>query len=259
MRGGGREKGSLSVHSLSRPDARVPSFSAEMARKGRKGGARKAADSVEGAHDEPDAPQPSDDSLAATAPAVDLSTAPLDSTDQHLPAETSVAESAAVDVEKSGVNDRHAMDVDEAPLAGPSVEVPDGQNAAAASQLTAPSPFAGMTAPFSLANLPPIPSTSHAQLPKQEYTLAEIEQWRTQQVDQKQNEVSAPQRISCSFAPPASLTTVYASQLADIVDKHDDLVRELFHLDRFVTLIGFDPAVAKGEDLCSWLLARSDC
>lgn len=35
-------------------------------------------------------------------------------------------------------------------------------------------------------------------------------------------------------------------QLAAIVDKHDDYVRELFHLDRFVTLIGFDPAIAKG-------------
>lgn len=32
-----------------------------------------------------------------------------------------------------------------------------------------------------------------------------------------------------------------------IVDRHDDYVRELFHLDRFVTLIGFDPISAKGS------------
>lgn len=36
------------------------------------------------------------------------------------------------------------------------------------------------------------------------------------------------------------------SQLTEIVDRHDDLVRELFHLDRFVTLVGYDPADAKG-------------
>lgn len=35
------------------------------------------------------------------------------------------------------------------------------------------------------------------------------------------------------------------SQLAEVVDEHDDLVRELFHLDRFVTLIGYDPIQAK--------------
>lgn len=35
------------------------------------------------------------------------------------------------------------------------------------------------------------------------------------------------------------------------MDKHDDYVRELFHLDRFVTLIGYDPAVAKGKRSCA--------
>ena len=33
--------------------------------------------------------------------------------------------------------------------------------------------------------------------------------------------------------------------LNDIVNRHDDLVRELFHLDKFVTLVSYDPKVAK--------------
>jgi hypothetical protein len=45
--------------------------------------------------------------------------------------------------------------------------------------------------------------------------------------------------------------------LTAIVDKHDDYVRELFHLDRFVTLIGFDPAVAKGTSACFASICRS--
>ncbi|GAA6000691.1 hypothetical protein JCM10207_004611 [Rhodosporidiobolus poonsookiae] len=78
--------------------------------------------------------------------------------------------------------------------------------------------------PFpSAANLPPIASTSQVQLPTRAFTQDEIEAWRTAQVDLKQGE------------------------LATIVDRHDDYVRELFHLDRFVTLIGFDPAVAKSD------------
>lgn len=38
-----------------------------------------------------------------------------------------------------------------------------------------------------------------------------------------------------------------------IVDRHDDHVRELFHLDRFVTLLGFDPSVAKGRSSFCYL------
>ncbi|GAA5906550.1 hypothetical protein JCM8208_000477 [Rhodotorula glutinis] len=78
--------------------------------------------------------------------------------------------------------------------------------------------------PFvSAANLPPIPSSSNAAAQSRSYTADEIEAWRAQQVDLKQKELAA------------------------IVDKHDDYVRELFHLDRFVTLIGFDPNVAKAD------------
>ncbi|KDQ20190.1 hypothetical protein BOTBODRAFT_27602 [Botryobasidium botryosum FD-172 SS1] len=36
-------------------------------------------------------------------------------------------------------------------------------------------------------------------------------------------------------------------ELAGVVDRHDDLVREAFHLERFVTLVGFDPKEAKAD------------
>ncbi|KAL8279864.1 hypothetical protein RQP46_007714 [Phenoliferia psychrophenolica] len=55
------------------------------------------------------------------------------------------------------------------------------------------------------------------------HTQEEVLAWRTAQIDTRQ------------------------AELAQIVDSHDDHVRELFHLDRFVTLIGFDPATAKQD------------
>ncbi|KAM0787908.1 hypothetical protein ACM66B_006116 [Microbotryomycetes sp. NB124-2] len=55
------------------------------------------------------------------------------------------------------------------------------------------------------------------------WTRNNIQEWRNEQLSAKQ------------------------AELASIVDKHDNLVRELFHLDRFVTLIGFDPDVAKQD------------
>ncbi|GAA5973715.1 hypothetical protein JCM11641_005094 [Rhodosporidiobolus odoratus] len=69
----------------------------------------------------------------------------------------------------------------------------------------------------------PVASTSCARAVSIRYTEEELQTWRGAQVDAKQ------------------------AELATIVDKHDDYVRELFHLDRFVTLIGFDPAVAKAD------------
>ncbi|KAI6046432.1 hypothetical protein EDC04DRAFT_3006780 [Pisolithus marmoratus] len=36
--------------------------------------------------------------------------------------------------------------------------------------------------------------------------------------------------------------------LDQVLDKHDDLVREKFHLENFVTLLGYDPAFAKRDD-----------
>ncbi|GAA5862566.1 hypothetical protein JCM8547_002107 [Rhodosporidiobolus lusitaniae] len=74
-------------------------------------------------------------------------------------------------------------------------------------------------------NFPSFPtaSTSYAPLPSQTYTDEEVQAWRDAQTNAKQAELSA------------------------IVDRHDDYVRELFHLDRFVSLIGFDPAVAKAD------------
>ncbi|KAK4052146.1 swr1 complex component [Microbotryomycetes sp. JL201] len=55
------------------------------------------------------------------------------------------------------------------------------------------------------------------------WTSDNIQQWRNEQVSAKE------------------------AELVGIVDRHDNLVRELFHLDRFVTLIGFDPDVAKQD------------
>ncbi|GAA5830909.1 hypothetical protein JCM11251_005073, partial [Rhodosporidiobolus azoricus] len=85
----------------------------------------------------------------------------------------------------------------------------------------------GATDPFAASSstsaFPPVASTSQLPLPSMQHTEEEISTWRNAQVDAKQ------------------------AELAAIVDKHDDYVRELFHLDRFVTLIGFDPAIAKAD------------
>ncbi|KAG8705126.1 swr1 complex component, partial [Ceratobasidium sp. 423] len=41
-------------------------------------------------------------------------------------------------------------------------------------------------------------------------------------------------------------------ELDEVYDRHDSLLRELFHLQKFVTLIGFDPNVAKQERSEVW-------
>ncbi|CAE6502352.1 unnamed protein product [Rhizoctonia solani] len=41
-------------------------------------------------------------------------------------------------------------------------------------------------------------------------------------------------------------------ELDEVYDRHDSLLRELFHLQKFVTLIGFDPKVAKQERSEVW-------
>ncbi|KAI6007687.1 SNF2 family N-terminal domain-containing protein [Pisolithus orientalis] len=46
----------------------------------------------------------------------------------------------------------------------------------------------------------------------------------------------------------ASLLTERQRQLDQVLDKHDDLVREKFHLENFVTLLGYDPSSAKQDD-----------
>lgn len=38
----------------------------------------------------------------------------------------------------------------------------------------------------------------------------------------------------------------HQQELEQILDAHDDQVRLLFQLDRFVTLVDYDPAIAKG-------------
>ncbi|GAA5916406.1 hypothetical protein JCM6882_001549 [Rhodosporidiobolus microsporus] len=99
--------------------------------------------------------------------------------------------------------------------AGPSSSAPYTNGASGAHN-----PF---DATSSTSAFPPVASTSQLPIPSRQYTEDEIQAWRNAQVDAKQ------------------------AELATIVDKHDDYVRELFHLDRFVTLIGFDPAVAKSD------------
>ena len=39
----------------------------------------------------------------------------------------------------------------------------------------------------------------------------------------------------------------HEQELEQIIDTHDDSVRLLFQLDRFVTLVDYDPVVAKRE------------
>lgn len=41
----------------------------------------------------------------------------------------------------------------------------------------------------------------------------------------------------------------HQQELDEIVDAHDDSVRLLFQLDRFVTLVDYDPAIAKRGSL----------
>ncbi|KAF9228453.1 hypothetical protein BS17DRAFT_339377 [Gyrodon lividus] len=38
------------------------------------------------------------------------------------------------------------------------------------------------------------------------------------------------------------------AELDRVLDRHDDIVREVFHLEKFVTLTGYDPKVAKRDD-----------
>ncbi|KIJ66026.1 hypothetical protein HYDPIDRAFT_87154, partial [Hydnomerulius pinastri MD-312] len=38
------------------------------------------------------------------------------------------------------------------------------------------------------------------------------------------------------------------AELDGVLDRHDDMVREVFHLEKFVTLLGYDPRVAKQDD-----------
>lgn len=47
--------------------------------------------------------------------------------------------------------------------------------------------------------------------------------------------------------PPRGVLDRLQQDLDDIHCEHDDMVRELFHLTKFVTLVGFDPAVAKQD------------
>ncbi|KEP53382.1 helicase SWR1 [Rhizoctonia solani 123E] len=50
----------------------------------------------------------------------------------------------------------------------------------------------------------------------------------------------------------ASLIERKKLELDEVNDRHDSLLRELFHLQKFVTLIGFDPNVAKWEKSEVW-------
>ncbi|KAJ1306038.1 hypothetical protein OPQ81_010751 [Rhizoctonia solani] len=50
----------------------------------------------------------------------------------------------------------------------------------------------------------------------------------------------------------ASLIEQKKRELDEVYDTHDSLLRELFHLQKFVTLIGFDPNVAKQEKSEVW-------
>ncbi|CAE6471948.1 unnamed protein product [Rhizoctonia solani] len=49
-----------------------------------------------------------------------------------------------------------------------------------------------------------------------------------------------------------SLVQQKKRELDEVHDRHDSLLRELFHLQKFVTLIGFDPDVAKQEKSEVW-------
>ncbi|SCV72753.1 BQ2448_4290 [Microbotryum intermedium] len=102
------------------------------------------------------------------------------------------------------------------------------------------------------APIAPIAPTSGA---PRTYTEDEIAAWRTTEIENKSNEVSSVHDEASERWNVELMRLMYFSrfiswattQLAEIVNRHDDCVRELFHLDRFVTLVGFDPAVAKQD------------
>ncbi|BGP22345.1 swr1 complex component [Rhodotorula toruloides] len=196
-----------------------------MARKARRATAKAAA--AEPAGPPPPADQDGEDSTTGTAEGV-ATTATGVGADQLLDG-AALNPSRGVDGDKSHLEGVPAdasapieLDTETGELLDGSAAVVNGgtdTSAAAqpASVAIAPPVFA------SPANLPPIPSTSQQPRPEREYTAEEVQAWREQQIDAKQ------------------------AQLTEIVDRHDDLVRELFHLDRFVTLVGYDPAVAKAD------------
>lgn len=219
-----------------------------MARKGRRAPPKRAAATATESSLAPDV----DGDNSATAPLETVATSPADPGRSQLSIEPKHEDLGADGGEKmatlsdetsraTSMADDHAL-TKEANGAGASQKLSSDQPTQAPWQAGSLE-ISHFPAGFSL---PPIPSTSSAVLPaRTDYTPEEIAAWRERQIDAKQAEVrhGVPIFIPSSSKPEL---IIRLRQLTAVVDKHDDYVRELFHLDRFVTLIGFDPAVAKG-------------
>ncbi|GAA6038496.1 hypothetical protein JCM8097_004595 [Rhodosporidiobolus ruineniae] len=195
-----------------------------MARKA----ARRPSKAAAPAQDDPP-PPPQDSDISTSEHAADISTPPSYPVDPQLFGGGALDPADAVDGEKSHPGEDVAMR-DAAPASQlDALPVLDVNGAGSSNGAFAFPAGEGASTVFppssSFASLAAAPVASTSQLPPApaQYSEEQLAAWRTAQVDAKQAELTA------------------------IVDRHDDYVRELFHLDRFVTLIGFDPATAKGD------------
>ena len=83
----------------------------------------------------------------------------------------------------------------------------------------------------------------------------ELLNWRADQAEQKQSEVREAEAGGCEPVrrafPTRTLTQLGNHlQLAAIVDRHQEHICELFHMEQYVTLVDYDPETAKRKPPC---------
>ncbi|GAA5961619.1 hypothetical protein JCM3765_002651 [Sporobolomyces pararoseus] len=192
--------------------------------RGRRGTARRKSKAVDVTENEANEPDQSDTIMSTTEHPEDMVTTSVDSATPNL----SNGASAALSPIDASEKTQPLVNVDNLTsshsLASTS-EPPLSPSKASLNSLLNPEPNSNGTGGNLFPPLPtfPLASTSQQPPPSAFYGPQDIERWRQDEIDRRQAEVAA------------------------IVDRHDNHVRELFHLDRFVTLVGFDPAVAKQD------------
>ncbi|GAA6008760.1 hypothetical protein JCM11491_003425 [Sporobolomyces phaffii] len=186
--------------------------------------ARRKGKAVEVTSSEANLTEQEDPIPAPTEPAEDLATTPADSQ------ATSLSNGAANIPTRGDLDEKSStlVNVDSTgsalPLAStPALDVSPSKSSLSSLLNPDPSLSGSGPNPFLPSPAPLFASTSQQGPPPTFFGPQDLEKWREYEVDKRQTEIAA------------------------IVDRHDDNVRELFHLDRFVTLIGYDPAVAKQD------------
>ncbi|GAA5908870.1 chromatin-remodeling protein SWR1 [Sporobolomyces salmoneus] len=192
--------------------------------RGRRGTARRKSKAVEPSPDEAISPEPEDAIMSTTETTGDMATTSVDSETLPLSNDT-VAALPPLDADEKSQPFLNANAADSSHPLPSTSGLPESPSKASLDSLLNPdSSMNGAGGnPFHPFPTLPIPSTSQQLPPTGFHGPQDIESWRQAEIDKRQAEITA------------------------IVDRHDDHVRELFHLDRFVTLVGFDPAVAKQD------------